>query len=413
MRKKIKFGIAFGIALVALFFGAGTCYASISKNYVSKTDYDNEHKIIFTANEQNYTKTFKELGIETDEKYVKKTDPILNVNKEKLLENIIEINTGRSDRIFPEIFIGNNSIEITNYDEGNLIDVDTLCNYIINHSEEYVLNINLDDFLLEYNDKSPAEMYDELAKKAEIYNNFSIEYTNNEKITTNDLLDYIYIEDNEILNNFDSNEFKNYLTDIVLEKTNSYNTYYNEWDFTTTDGDNIKIKTDKNVDGEGVYGSIVDNEQELEYIYDLILNLKNESQRIPMLKKDNGFEIPDDYVEVNIEKQHVWIYKDGNLIMDSGCVTGNKGTMDTPRGVYYVFQKLHNVTFETGGKSKNWMKFTYRGHGLHDATWRSVRQFDNPKVYQGNGSHGCVNLPLSFSNDLYDTIDIGTVVVIY
>jgi lipoprotein-anchoring transpeptidase ErfK/SrfK len=54
--------------------------------------------------------------------------------------------------------------------------------------------------------------------------------------------------------------------------------------------------------------------------------------------------------------------------------------------------------------------YEYRGIGIHDATWRS--SFGG-SIYQGNGSHGCVNTPYSVMQSLYEMVEAGTPVVVY
>lgn len=71
----------------------------------------------------------------------------------------------------------------------------------------------------------------------------------------------------------------------------------------------------------------------------------------------------------------------------------------------------------TGGNAENgwetpvtyWMPF-FDGQGLHDATWRS--SFGG-SIYQTNGSHGCVNLPLDAAQRIYDSIDTGVAIILY
>ena len=55
------------------------------------------------------------------------------------------------------------------------------------------------------------------------------------------------------------------------------------------------------------------------------------------------------------------------------------------------------------------MKFT-GAVGIHDASWRSKFGGD---IYKYNGSHGCVNLPHDVALNLYDMVDIGTMVVVH
>ncbi|MBQ0059355.1 MAG: L,D-transpeptidase [Lachnospiraceae bacterium] len=52
----------------------------------------------------------------------------------------------------------------------------------------------------------------------------------------------------------------------------------------------------------------------------------------------------------------------------------------------------------------------HEGYGLHDATWRSSFGGD---IYQYGGSHGCVNLPEYIAAEVYDNIEVGTIVVIF
>ena len=51
-----------------------------------------------------------------------------------------------------------------------------------------------------------------------------------------------------------------------------------------------------------------------------------------------------------------------------------------------------------------------RGEGLHDATWRSVFGTQN---YKTNGSHGCINMPLDITDDIYDNVSVGTKVLVH
>ena len=69
--------------------------------------------------------------------------------------------------------------------------------------------------------------------------------------------------------------------------------------------------------------------------------------------------------------------------------------------------KLPDGTYEWESPVTYWMPFN-GGIGLHDANWRS--SFGGA-IYQGNGSHGCVNLPPSVAGTVYDNIQAGTPVV--
>ena len=129
-------------------------------------------------------------------------------------------------------------------------------------------------------------------------------------------------------------------------------------------------------------------------------------------------DIGDDYVEIDIDNQMVYLYVDGECILETACVTGLASDSDraTPSwGVWALSYKATNQTLGTlevqGYESfvYYWMPFN-GGVGLHDATWRS--SFGGT-IYKTNGSHGCVNLPLAAAKTIYETISAGWPIIVY
>ena len=124
-------------------------------------------------------------------------------------------------------------------------------------------------------------------------------------------------------------------------------------------------------------------------------------------------EVGDTYVEVSLDDQHMWYIVDGDVYLESDCVTGNYGTADTPKGYYSVNAKISPCTLKGDDYTSYvtyWMPFIGGGWGLHDADWRS--SFGG-SIYKGNGSHGCVNLPPSIAKEMYAVIEVGTPVIVY
>lgn len=119
------------------------------------------------------------------------------------------------------------------------------------------------------------------------------------------------------------------------------------------------------------------------------------------------------YVEINLTAQHLFFYKDGELMLESDFVSGNSSRgYDTPEGVYGITYKQRNATlvgenYET--PVSYWMPFN-KNIGMHDATWRS--SFGG-NIYKTNGSHGCINLPYSIAQKLYELVEKGTPVICY
>lgn len=128
----------------------------------------------------------------------------------------------------------------------------------------------------------------------------------------------------------------------------------------------------------------------------------------------NGvFDLNKNYVEVSISDQKMWFYRNGQLIIESDIVTGcPRRGHSTPRGAFYVKYKAHNVILNGPGYSTNvkwWMPFN-KGVGLHDARWR--KKFGG-EIYLSDGSHGCVNLPYSTAQFIYQYINPGSIVICY
>ena len=118
------------------------------------------------------------------------------------------------------------------------------------------------------------------------------------------------------------------------------------------------------------------------------------------------------YIEIDIARQHIWFYKNGELILETDCVTGNvsKG-WDTPQGVFYLLEngKGTDVLLGYSVEVDYWMGFSYRGIGLHS----SERKAFGGDIYLTNGSHACVNMPLEAAKIAYENIDTTIPIVIY
>lgn len=117
------------------------------------------------------------------------------------------------------------------------------------------------------------------------------------------------------------------------------------------------------------------------------------------------------HIEVSIEDQKLWYYKDGELFLTSNIVSGQRYKHNTPRGRFRI-QWKQTDTYLIGDDYKThvnyWMPFNGE-IGLHDATWRGSFGGD---IYTYNGSHGCVNLPFSKAQTIYYNAKVGTLVIV-
>ena len=62
-------------------------------------------------------------------------------------------------------------------------------------------------------------------------------------------------------------------------------------------------------------------------------------------------------------------------------------------------------------KCSYWNRVAIVGIGLHDSQWRG-NAFGG-SIYKYNGSHGCINMPLSGAKYIYEKVEKGTPVVMY
>jgi hypothetical protein len=126
------------------------------------------------------------------------------------------------------------------------------------------------------------------------------------------------------------------------------------------------------------------------------------------------------YIEADLSAQHFWCYVDGQLMVESDFVSGDTTTgHGTPTGVFGIMFMLKDTTlrgvmqsngkYEYETKVGYWMPF-YDGCGFHDAWWRTAF---GGSIYQGNGSHGCINLPVDAAQALYSYCENKMPVVVY
>ena len=201
---------------------------------------------------------------------------------------------------------------------------------------------------------------------------------------------------------------------FIQSLADKYDTKGKPRTFTTATGNTVTVEG-------GSYGWKID--QEAEYNA-LIANIQNaetvtrEPNYASRAASHEGNDVGSTYAEVDLSNQMMYFVQNGQVVLQSGIVTGNpnKGN-GTPQGVYSLaYKALDQVlrgtkkpdgTYEYETPVKFWMPFN-GGIGFHDATWQS--SFGGSR-YQTNGSHGCVNLPYDVAAQLYNLITAGTPVV--
>jgi len=132
------------------------------------------------------------------------------------------------------------------------------------------------------------------------------------------------------------------------------------------------------------------------------------------LRRDCTSNIGNKAVVVDIDNQRLTLYENNRIVVETDVVTGTLGVFDTPTGMYYIKNKVTNTSLKSEKYGYDqpvdyWMPFN-GGIGLHDADWRS--KFGG-EIYVKDGSHGCVNIPPKYADDVFDNVDYKTRVIVH
>ncbi len=189
----------------------------------------------------------------------------------------------------------------------------------------------------------------------------------------------------------------------------TYNSFGRRRTFKTSYGDEIKVEG-------GDYGWWLDRSSELKELTELIKNGEQTVKKPVYFQTAQQYgddDIGKTYVEVNLTAQHLFFYKEGELVVESDFVSGNVSKdYATPIGTYPIQYKENDAIlvgedYET--PVKYWMPFN-KNIGFHDAVWRDEFGKD---IYLTRGSHGCINMPPKAAKKMFEHIKRGVAVVVY
>ena len=279
------------------------------------------------------------------------------------------------------------------------IDFESLNLYIQPNvlSDDYTLNHNLSQY--------------------QRYSDFNLEYTFGDKkeiLNAELIYDWLvpnYISDTNMIDAespFSVNDEK--LSQYISSLNKKYTTLGMARNFVTSTGEEIVLSN-------GDYGWWLDTGEMKNDILANVLSITSiNKDAIYKQKADvysDNLDIGNSYIEISLDNQHVWMYVDGELLIDSDVVTGNvKNGWNTRKGIFSLTYKTKNATLRGPGYASfvyYWMPFD-GGIGMHDATWR----YDfGGNIYKTNGSHGCVNMPLETAKTIYNNITSTMPIIVW
>lgn len=339
----------------------------------------------------------------------------VEINKEVLLKTLEQASLfEESENTKPrDAYISGYSEEIKGYtivpeEEGNTLNKETTLLKVSEALKEMNTEINLAEekcyeqpLVTSENPTLQAELKElnQLTGTCITY-----DWNGTEEILDGDLIhQWLILENGEVILNREAVE------DYVAEQAREHDTYGKKRKFLTTLGEELTLPG-------GAYGWKTDRETETEALMELILS-GAVTEREPeyscrgWVKGKN--DIGTSYVEIDLTNQHLYLYEEGVLVLETDFVSGSVAEGNaTPAGVFGLTYKtrdavLRGQTYET--PVSYWMPFN-GNIGMHDATWR--RKFGGD-IYLTNGSHGCVNLPLDMAAAIYEHVKKGFPVICY
>lgn len=202
------------------------------------------------------------------------------------------------------------------------------------------------------------------------------------------------------------------VTAFVTKLNNEYNTVENPTQFNSTRRGTVAVPA-------GIYSWSIDIPAEVKALSDKIL-AGEDFNRVPLIVSDVPnvqTSLGKTYVEVDLQNQYMWYYKEGELQFETDIVSGKPST-PTPPGLNYVTSKSTNQVLrglnEDGSKYASpvryWMPIDQTGVGIHDSDWQYAYGGD---LWLYRGSHGCINTPPAKMDELYPILEVGTPVLVF
>lgn len=203
------------------------------------------------------------------------------------------------------------------------------------------------------------------------------------------------------------------LANYVAGLANQFNTVNKDISFTTTTGGTLNFKLTS--------GWELNQSAEISTLNQQILSGTVITEEPEWTQKGNNFIVGSTistYLEVSLNSQMIWYYKNGALNSSSGIVSGDVQTnQTTPTGLYFILSKntqvSQSVRYPDGSMNTTtvnyWFPFTNR-YGIASATWRDNFGGD---IYKTQGTTGNIDVPNSFAQSLYNVVEDQTPIFIY
>lgn len=348
--------------------------------------------------------------------YFKKTkihvpESTLNQNKvnrqmSTLKEKLISYNMTAKPSTNATVTFTEDGAKIKDGKKGTKIVVSTAIDGIkraILHGDK---TINLDQYYVKPAITKDSPATKELLSKADNISKMEANLSLNNKkyrIPNKEIMSWLYVNDQGTLAVNQEKEI-DYLTTFA-EK---HNLKGKKVTFKTTKEGKVKVPAD-------VYSWSINVAETAPALAKSVLAGKDFSE-VPVTEGSasaKGPLIGKNYVEVDLRNQHMYIYKKGKCVIDTDIVSG-KPESPTPTGVFYVWNKQRDAVLrgaDYASPVSYWMPIDWTGVGIHDSDWQYA--YGGTRWKDGFGSHGCINTPPNIMGKVFETVPVGTPVIVF
>ncbi len=380
--------------------------------------YDGVKKVMAQQKPMNWYRSFF-----TERSYT--VGESISYDREKVREQMGKLDFMQPDRqvqpVDAHLEYKDNEFVIVPETEGTAVDAEKALELICKCVEESLSSIDLEKEDVYYTaavKKDNAELVAE-AEHLNSYAKASITYTfgDQTEVLNGEVIRNWIVTGEGDATDIDETVLESNVYAYVADLAARHDTLGSSRPFTTTSGRAITV-------GGGNYGWQIDQYAEALQLLEEIRNgevVTREPNYVSTAMQSGSSDIGNTYIEVDLVAQHMYYYREGMLIFESDIVSGDpsKADRETPTGVYCLYykklneilrgEKQENGEFEYETPVQYWMPFN-GGVGFHDANWQASFGGD---VYTYNGSHGCINLPVSKAAELYEIIDTETPIVVF
>lgn len=388
----------------------GQVWKSIKKtDFGLKSDFDGELKKLMK--DQNHW-SWGMAYVFASDKSVDGTvvdESQLDSHLQELKAELDEFNKTRTQTVDAQISPGPAGYTVTPEVHGDNVDVEKVIADVKSSVTNDKHSVDLINYTIEpkitASDQNLKTQVDVMNKVAQVQANYTI---NGEtfQIPTPTIMDWLEFKDGKASLNRD--KVKAYVDELGKK----YNTSSVATNFHSTRRGDVQVPA-------GTYSWTIQPDDETNALMEQIM-AGEAFTRTPITKGSANAANPligNTYIEVDLQNQHMWYYKDGAVALETDIVSGKPKT-PTPPGVFYVWEKKQNEVLrgrnDDGSKYaspvKFWMPIDWEGVGIHDSDWQPAY---GGALWQTVGSHGCVNTPPDVMAQLYNMVETGTPVLVF